>query len=438
MTHSIIDNINIAKDKPANKTIIVAGVGGGGGNAVNHMYTIGIEGVNFVVCNTDKKALDTSPIPDEAKIQLGPGLGAGNDPKVAEDLAKKSSDAIKKYLADRETGMLFVTAGMGGGTGTGASPIIAKIAQELGILTVGVVTSPLALEGPKRYDQALQGIDALSKNVDSILVINNEDIVKLYGRLSLKEAFSKADDILLAAVKGIAEIITCKSDLVNIDFADVTRVMRQSGKALMSVASAEGDNRAVDAARLSLESPLLDQMKIVGAKNILLNIGASDEKPLTLNEVQEILSVIQESASVMNADKNIQNADIIWGTSCKQDLGSKLELVVVATGFGDQLEGTPLNPVLPPITSSKPNLREQEPSSIVLPDNPPLRPTILGRSEAHYQDIKDSLFTPAYRRRSVQLTVDTEVNRAEVVVAQSTKQTTASQDCRLFKDNAHS
>ena len=194
--------------------------------------------------------------------------------------------------------MLFVTAGMGGGTGTGASPVIAKLAHEMGILTVGIVTSPLAVEGKIRYEQAFRGIEELSRNVDSLLVINNENIVEMYGRLSLKQAFGKADDILASAAKGIAEIITVESDMVNVDFADVSKVMRDSGRAHMSVATAEGEHRAAEVARASLESPLLDHTLISGAKNILLNISTSDADSLALDELMEILKYIQSHASV--------------------------------------------------------------------------------------------------------------------------------------------
>ena len=232
MSDDLMNEIAAAKDKSS--IIMVVGVGGAGGNAVNHMWNLGIKDVGFMVCNTDAQALDNSPV--EEKVQLGrEGLGAGNDPENGRKAAIESLDDIRRRLEAAGTRMLFVTAGMGGGTGTGASPVIAKLAHEMGILTVGIVTSPLAVEGKIRYEQAFRGIEELSRNVDSLLVINNENIVEMYGRLSLKQAFGKADDILASAAKGIAEIITVESDLVNVDFADVSKVMRDSGRAHMSV-----------------------------------------------------------------------------------------------------------------------------------------------------------------------------------------------------------
>ena len=217
--------------------IMVVGVGGAGGNAVNHMWNLGIKGVDFMVCNTDQQALDKSPV--ELKVRLGSeGLGAGNDPENGRKAAIESLDVVRQRFEASGTKMVFITAGMGGGTGTGASPVIAKLAKEMGMLTVGIVTSPLAVEGKIRYEQAFRGIEELRQNVDSLLIINNENILEIYGRLALKQAFGKADDILASAAKGIAEIITVESDLVNVDFADVSKVMRDSGRAHMSVATA--------------------------------------------------------------------------------------------------------------------------------------------------------------------------------------------------------
>ena len=317
MSDDLMNEIAAAKDKSS--IIMVVGVGGAGGNAVNHMWNLGIKDVGFMVCNTDAQALDNSPV--EEKVQLGrEGLGAGNDPENGRKAAIESLDDIRRRLEAAGTRMLFVTAGMGGGTGTGASPVIAKLAHEMGILTVGIVTSPLAVEGKIRYEQAFRGIEELSRNVDSLLVINNENIVEMYGRLSLKQAFGKADDILASAAKGIAEIITVESDMVNVDFADVSKVMRDSGRAHMSVATAEGEHRAAEVARTSLESPLLDHTLISGAKNILLNISTSDADSLALDEVMEILKYIQSHASVQAPDGTVHDANIIWGTSVKPQL----------------------------------------------------------------------------------------------------------------------
>ena len=283
--------------------IMVVGVGGAGGNAVNHMWNLGIKGVDFMVCNTDQQALDKSPV--ELKVRLGSeGLGAGNDPENGRKAAIESLDVVRQRFEASGTKMVFITAGMGGGTGTGASPVIAKLAKEMGMLTVGIVTSPLAVEGKIRYEQAFRGIEELRQNVDSLLIINNENILEIYGRLALKQAFGKADDILASAAKGIAEIITVESDLVNVDFADVSKVMRDSGRAHMSVATAEGDNRAEAVAEASLHSPLLDHNLISGARNILLNISVANAEELMYEEVVRILEYIQAHASVEDARRS--------------------------------------------------------------------------------------------------------------------------------------
>ena len=309
--------------------IMVVGVGGAGGNAVNHMWNLGIKGVDFMVCNTDQQALDKSPV--ELKVRLGSeGLGAGNDPENGRKAAIESLDVVRQRFEASGTKMVFITAGMGGGTGTGASPVIAKLAKEMGMLTVGIVTSPLAVEGKIRYEQAFRGIEELRQNVDSLLIINNENILEIYGRLALKQAFGKADDILASAAKGIAEIITVESDLVNVDFADVSKVMRDSGRAHMAVATAEGDNRAEAVAEASLRSPLLDHNLISGAKNILLNISVSNAEELMYEEVVRILEYIQMHASVQDEHGTIHNANIIWGTSEKPQLGNAIELVVLS------------------------------------------------------------------------------------------------------------
>ena len=339
MTDELMSEIKAPKTDGS--IIMVVGVGGAGGNAVNHMWNLGIRGVTFMVCNTDQQALDKSPV--EQKIRLGAeGLGAGNDPENGRRAAVESLPEIRQHLEEAGTRMLFITAGMGGGTGTGASPVIAKLAKEMGLLTVAIVTSPLAVEGKIRYEQAFRGIEELRQNVDSLLIINNENILEIYGRLSLKQAFGKADDILCSAAKGIAEIITVESDLVNVDFADVSKVMRDSGRAHMAVATAEGDNRAETAAEASLRSPLLDHNLISGAKNILLNISVSNADSLMYEEVVRILEYIQAHASVQDDNGVIHNANIIWGTSEKPQLGNAIELVVVATGFsGDAADHPP-------------------------------------------------------------------------------------------------
>ena len=417
MSDDLMNEIAAAKDKSS--IIMVVGVGGGGGNAVNHMWNLGIKDVGFMVCNTDAQALDNSPV--EEKVQLGrEGLGAGNDPENGRKAAIESLDDIRRRLEAAGTRMLFVTAGMGGGTGTGASPVIAKLAHEMGILTVGIVTSPLAVEGKIRYEQAFRGIEELSRNVDSLLVINNENIVEMYGRLSLKQAFGKADDILASAAKGIAEIITVESDMVNVDFADVSKVMRDSGRAHMSVATAEGEHRAAEVARASLESPLLDHTLISGAKNILLNISTSDADSLALDEVMEILKYIQSHASVQAPDGTVHDANIIWGTSVKPQLGRRIELVVVATGFDSAAIERAAKPVVPPADVLAAQPREE--NTVLEPIKPrpvptlrPMTQVMLGERPTRYKNIEAQLAVPAYRTRKAELIVETSTSRKEVL-----------------------
>ena len=417
MSDDLMNEIAAAKDKSS--IIMVVGVGGAGGNAVNHMWNLGIKDVGFMVCNTDAQALDNSPV--EEKVQLGrEGLGAGNDPENGRKAAIESLDDIRRRLEAAGTRMLFVTAGMGGGTGTAASPVIAKLAHEMGILTVGIVTSPLAVEGKIRYEQAFRGIEELSRNVDSLLVINNENIVEMYGRLSLKQAFGKADDILASAAKGIAEIITVESDMVNVDFADVSKVMRDSGRAHMSVATAEGEHRAAEVARASLESPLLDHTLISGAKNILLNISTSDADSLALDEVMEILKYIQSHASVQAPDGTVHDANIIWGTSVKPQLGRRIELVVVATGFDSAAIERAAKPVVPPADVLAAQPREE--NTVLEPIKPrpvptlrPMTQVMLGERPTRYKNIEAQLAVPAYRTRKAELIVETSTSRKEVL-----------------------
>ena len=427
--------MNELKAKPTSGSIItVVGVGGAGGNAVNHMWNLGIKGVDFLVCNTDQQALDKSPV--ELKIRLGSeGLGAGNDPENGRKAAVESIDEVRRRFEESGTRMLFITAGMGGGTGTGASPVIAKLAHEMGLLTVAIVTSPLAVEGRTRYEQAFRGIEELRKNVDSLLVINNENILEMYGRLSLRQAFGKADDILASAAKGIAETITVESDLVNVDFADVSKVMRDSGRAHMAVATAEGDNRAEAAAEASLHSPLLDHNLISGAKNILLNISVSDTDALMYEEVVQILEYIQAHASVQDETGAVHNANIIWGTSEKPQLGNAIELVVVATGFESD-PGDKAMPVIPPIppvvarpAAAPAPAPEAKPAASVRGTSPLERPVpprqvppeqvMLGEKSTRYDNIAALLEKPAYQTRNSKFIVEMPSVRKEVLKGDS-------------------
>lgn len=308
--------------------IKVIGVGGGGGNAVNYMYKQGIKDVDFIICNTDAQALETSTIP--VKIQLGESLtegrGAGNKPERGEQSAIENLEDVNEVLADN-TKMVFITAGMGGGTGTGAAPIIAKAAKDMGILTVGIVTIPFRFEGRQRLHQAIEGINKLKENVDSLLVINNEKLSEIYGDLKLSTAFSKADDVLATAAKGIAEIITLHG-YINVDFEDVKTVMTNSGVAVMGSASAQGDDRAVKAIREALTSPLLNSNDVRGARNILLNISSGQEE-VTMDEVGQITDYVQEAVG--------DSASIIWGTGQDANLEDKVSVTIIATGFDNGL-----------------------------------------------------------------------------------------------------
>ncbi|MDB5111196.1 MAG: cell division protein FtsZ [Mucilaginibacter sp.] len=310
--------------KEKSSIIKVIGVGGGGGNAVNHMYKQGITGVDFIICNTDAQALELSPIPN--KVQLGAslteGMGAGSIPEVGKNSAIENIDDIKQMLGVN-TKMLFITAGMGGGTGTGASPIIAKAARELDILTVGIITTPFSFEGKRRKMQAEEGMEELKKYVDSFLVISNDRLRQIFGNLTLGSAFAQADDILTTAAKGIAEIITLPG-YINVDFKDVRTVMKDSGVSIMGSCSAEGENRALKAVEGALASPLLKDNEIEGARYILLNI-TSGEKEVTMDEVSIITDYIQEEAGLA--------ADLIWGNCKDESLGDKLSVTIIATGF---------------------------------------------------------------------------------------------------------
>lgn len=310
-------------EMPKNQSSIikVIGVGGGGSNAVTHMFKQGIRGVDFIICNTDCQALDTSPVP--VKVQLGnKGLGAGSIPQVGKEAANENIDQIRKLL-ESNTKMVFITAGMGGGTGTGAAPVIASLAKELGILTVGIVTLPFSFEGRKRAQQARAGIDELKKSVDTLLIICNDKLRELEGDLKLSEAFNKADNILTVAAKGIAEIITV-TGYINVDFEDVKTVMKDSGKAIMGSGMASGENRALEAVQMAMTSPLLDDANIRGASNILLYMSSGAEE-ITLDEVMEITDYIQHEAG--------SGADIIWGNGTDESLGDKISLTLIATGF---------------------------------------------------------------------------------------------------------
>jgi cell division protein FtsZ len=306
--------------------IKVIGVGGGGSNAVTHMFKQGIVGVEYAITNTDRQALEASPVP--TKIPLGPeltdGRGAGSKPEIGRQACIESVDKVKDFL--QGTKMIFVTAGLGGGTGTGAAPVIAKAAQEMGVLTVGIVTIPFSFEGRRRAKQALVGLEELRKYVDSLLVISNDKLREIHGNLVLGEAFGQADNILTSAAKGIAEIITI-GGVVNVDFEDVNTVMRNSGVAIMGTAMVEGEDRANRAIETSLNSPLLEENKIKGAQHILLNITSGTQQ-ITMDEIVEITDYLQEEAGY--------GTDLIWGHCVDENMGEKISVTLIATGFEQQ------------------------------------------------------------------------------------------------------
>jgi cell division protein FtsZ len=309
--------------KDQSSIIKVIGVGGGGGNAVNHMYNQGIVGVNFVISNTDAQALETSPIPN--KIQLGPlltqGLGAGSNPDMGMQATEESIEEIKNILG-KNTKMVFVTAGMGGGTGTGGAPVVAKIAKEMGILTVAIVTTPFSFEGKRKFNQAIAGIEKLKQCVDTILVISNDKIREIFGNSPQSEAFNQANNILTTAAKSISEIITIPG-YINVDFADVKYVMQNSGVAIMGNAVAEGEGRAINAIQGALNSPLLNDNDIRGAQKVLVNITFGSEQ-ITIDEITVINEYLQDIA---------KETDIIFGTCEDLTLGNKISVTIIATGF---------------------------------------------------------------------------------------------------------
>jgi cell division protein FtsZ len=388
--------------------IKVMGVGGGGSNAVRHMYNMGITDVDFMICNTDKQALNSNPIP--VKIQLGEsGLGAGAMPDVARQAALDSEETIKAALEG--TKMLFVTAGMGGGTGTGASPIVASIARDLGILTVGIVTYPFKFEQKDKSDLADEGISELSQNVDAIIVIKNEALKSFYPDLKVSNAFAKVDDVLLIAAKSIAELITLES-IINVDFNDVRTILKDSGTALIGSGEAEGEERAMEAVEAAINSPLLDQNSIYGAEKLLFFFSYSSENELSIIELTKITDQLENKTCTICKK-------LIWGHGIDDSLGDKVRVTVIATGLhnnaeivsgkqnnSEKNENTKKNPIvipLDPVYGENNHSVMQENENTVdepksakglfsnLPDNNQLR----RKSE---DEVTDYLNTPAYYR----------------------------------------
>jgi cell division protein FtsZ len=378
--------------------IKVIGVGGGGGNAVNHMYRQGITDVSFVVCNTDNQALAKSPVP--TKIQLGidttEGLGAGGKPEVARMAAEESIERIQELLQDN-TKRVFITAGMGGGTGTGASPVVAKAAHDLGILTVGIVTIPFAFEGNLKIRQALEGVAALSEHVDAILVINNEKLKQIYPDLELSNAFAKADDVLTNAAKAIAEIITIEG-YINIDFADVFSTMKDGNVAIMNTGYASGENRITKAIEDALNSPLLNTNDVSGASKILLSLYCSNTDQIRMEEVEEIHNFMSKVG---------ENVEVIWGAGFDDELRDKVKITLIATGFDvSDIPGMPAS--IAKARTNKPAMsaeaskffeapkKEAEPELVLVKEVEPeqVRPNIEKTYEQYYGNTVQTVIEP--------------------------------------------
>ena len=324
--------LDFGEEEKGNSIIKVIGVGGGGGNAVNHMYRDGIHDVTFVLCNTDNQALNDSPVP--VHLQLGKeGLGAGNKPERARKAAEETLDDIKNMLNDG-TKMAFITAGMGGGTGTGAAPVIARVSKEMGILTVGIVTIPFKFEGPKKIDQALDGVEEMSKHVDALLVINNERLREIYPDLAVLDAFAKADDTLSVAAKSIAEIITVHG-LINLDFNDVKTVLKDGGVAIMSTGFGEGEGRVKNAIKDALNSPLLNDNDVFNTKKILLSITFSSNQSKSAGLTMDEMNDVNDFMAKFGDDFELK-----WGLALDPDLEDKVKVTILATGFGiEDVEG---------------------------------------------------------------------------------------------------
>lgn len=387
MEEPVIDissGLNEEDGSQLSSIIRVIGVGGAGGNAVNNMYEVGIEGVNYIVCNTDKQALANSPVPIKVQIgkRLTEGLGAGNKPERGRDSAIEDLDEIKGVLEGAK--MVFVTAGMGGGTGTGAAPVIAKQAMDMGILTIGIVSVPYECEGGKRIKQAIRGIKEMEKCVDSLLIVNSERLNDLYSDLKLRESMKKADEVLAMAAKGLAEIITVYGG-INVDFADVDSAMRNSGVALIGTASASGENRAMEAVKNAIQSPLLNNNKILGSKHIIVNMTSSDEYEVTQKEMSLITNYLRAEAGFKNNDDDEEDDSLIWGSVYDNNMGENLRVTVIATGFSTEaITGKPVE--------STPLVIDTEESKIVKPsDNEDEKPTVIDLTGSKKGELSDEI-----------------------------------------------
>lgn len=347
--------------------IKVIGVGGGGCNAVNYMHRQGLKDVSFLVCNTDRQVLIKSSVP--SKLQLGPGLGAGGDPETARQYAEESKDHIREALNDG-TQMLFITAGMGGGTGTGASAVVAEVAQEMGILTVGIVTIPFAFEGKKKIEKAMTGVARLAKHVDALLIINNEKLKQIYPELNLLNAFSKSDDVVANAARAIAEIITVPG-YINTDFADVRNTLRKGGVAIMNIGRASGEKRITNAINDALNSPLVNTNDVHGAERILLQFYCSTEHAIVMEEIDQINDFVQEVGD---------DIEVQWGASIDETLGEEVRVTVIATGY--KVDGLP---------SEEEEEGKKTISEAIEANYPPQQPKPLEDEKATLIDLSDTL-----------------------------------------------
>ncbi len=416
--YSILNDLVSMKSQPSR--IMAMGVGGAGGNAIEHMWEMQIEGVNLAACNTDMDDLNKLHIVEENRILLGgDGLGAGNNSERGAECAMQSLDKVRDLLIARGTEMLFLTAGMGGGTGTGAAPVIAELAHEMDILTVAIVTMPPSNDGPLRMAQATAGVEKLRKYVDAIIILSNDAINQLYGHLPATTAFGRANDVVAFAAKGIAEIITHKSNLVNVDFADVCTVMRGSGSAIMGVATESGEDRADKVIDKILTSPLFGNVSISGSRNVLVNISVSSSEGLTLNEAHRVRDRVQYHAKTEDENGIVRYTNIIWGMSIKPNLSEdEMEVVIVATGFQNEGFNKPYvikneaekEEKLPPVTKIEEKEgkegkegKEEREEATPMPKYRPA-PTPIMRPSRNFAEIEECKRTPAYITHGVVLT----------------------------------
>ena len=420
--YSILNDITSIKSQPSR--IMAMGVGGAGGNAIEHMWQMQIEGVNLAACNTDQDDLNKLHIASENCVLLGDnGLGAGNEAQVGAECAMASLDKVRDLLRARGTEMLFLAAGMGGGTGTGATPVIAELAHEMNILTVAIVTMPPSNDGPLRIAQAQSGVEKLRKHVDAIIILSNDAINQLYGHLPATTAFDRANDVVAFAAKGIAEIITHKSNLVNVDFADVCTVMRGSGSAVMGVATESGEDRADKVVDKILTSPLFGDVSISGSRNVLINISVSSSEGLTLNEAHRVRDRVQHHAKSEDENGNVRFTNIIWGVSIKPNLlEDEMEVVIVATGFQNDtfapppivIKREPEKEVINVISTPSPEAKGG--NTVVAEEVVPLpkfrsAPAPIMRPSRNFAELEECKRIPAYIKHGITLTTATKVHQ---------------------------